>query len=122
MAREFYGATVEAQRAINKLLALPASGREQDWEVELADPRRIGEMLAIASDGGLNLDERRALALLTIASIDEAANAGEVDYQDVERANSILKQDDEVREAMTFYWIDQNRASDTETVKKILLG
>lgn len=48
MAREFYGATVEAQRAINKLLALPASGREQDWEVELADPHRVEEMLAAA--------------------------------------------------------------------------
>lgn len=122
MTREFYGATVEAQRAINKLLALPASGREQDWEIELADPRRIGEMLAIAADGGLNLDERRALALLTIASIDEAADAGEVNHQDIEQANLILGQDDEVRDAMTFYWIDQNRASDAETVKKILLG
>jgi hypothetical protein len=122
MPREFYGATVEAQRAINKLLALPASGREQDWEVELADPHRIEEMLVAASDGGLNLDERCALALLTIASIEESADAGEVNPQDVERAKSILKRDDEVRDAMIFYWIDQNRASDAKTVKKILIG
>ena len=122
MAREFYGATVEAQHAINKLLALPASGREQDWEVELADPHRIGEMLTVASDSSLNLDERCALALLTIASIDESADAGEVNPKDVERAKSILKQDDQVRDAMIFYWIDQNRASNEETVKKILLG
>lgn len=122
MAREFYGATVEAQRAINKLLALPASGREQDWEVELADPHRIEEMLAVAADSDLNLDERCALALLTIASIDEAAEGGGVNPQDLERAQSILKQDDEVREAMIFYWIDQNRASDAETIKKILMS
>lgn len=121
MPREFYGATVESQRVINELLALPASGREQDWEVELADPRRIQEMLAIASDGTLDLDERCALALLIIASIDEAADAGEVNHRDVELANLILKQDDEVRDAMKFFWIDQSRASDTETVKKILL-
>lgn len=121
MAREFYGATVEAQRAINKLLSLPASGREQDWEVELADPYRIEEMLTVASENDLHLDERCALALLTIASIDELAGAGEVNAQVIERARSILTQDEEVRDAMIFYWIDQDHASDMGTVKKILL-
>jgi hypothetical protein len=121
MAQEFYGATVEAQHTINKLLLLPASGREQDWEFEFADPYRIDEMLSVASANDLNTDEKCALVLLIIASIDEAVEIGKVKPENIEQVKSILEQDDKVRDAMIFYWIDQNR-SNAEAVEKMLLG
>lgn len=104
MTKEFYGATVEAQHTVNKLLALPASGREQDWEFELADPNRIEDMLRVLS-GELSYDERCALALLTIASIEEAVEAEIIDSNVVERAKVMLKSDRDVFSSMRFYWI-----------------
>ncbi|MFT3722510.1 MAG: hypothetical protein QM773_02900 [Hyphomonadaceae bacterium] len=119
MAIEFYGATREAERTVNRLLSLPASGHEQDWEFELADPHRVQEMLD-AMETDLSFDERCAVALLTIASIDEAVDAGNVDPGDVQRANSILMRYAQVREAMIFYWVGQKRASNLESIKKVL--
>lgn len=121
MSREFYGATAEAQGSVNKLLSLPASGREQDWEFELADPNRIEEMLNAASTVELNHDEKCALALVLVASIEEAIESGLADRDLIARSRSILRDDGEVLEAMKFYWIEQCRASNEETVRQLLL-
>ncbi|WP_018431374.1 hypothetical protein [Hoeflea sp. 108] len=122
MTREFYGATIQAQRAINGLLNLPASGREQDWEIELADPDRVEEMLEAAVDSNLDYDERCALALLTIASIEELFELGEVSPAIVEQARSTIRQYHDVHEAMVFYWIEQRQASNEENVREVLFG
>ena len=120
MTWEFYGATMQAQHSINELLSLPASGREQDWEFELADPSRIEEMLGAMSSGARSYDEKCALALLMIASAEEAVETGQVDPDLVERARVVFKQDADVREAMLFYWIENGRASRGEFVRDIL--
>jgi hypothetical protein len=120
MAHEFYGATIEAQQSINRLLSLPATGREQDWELELADPSRIEAMLdAITTK--LSDNEKCALALITIASIEEAVAADQFDAGIIERARMALRKDKDVHEAMKFYWIKQGRATDEEVVRKLLL-
>ncbi len=110
MTKEFYGATVEAQRRVNTLLSLPATGGEQDWEFELADPNRIGDMIKAAS-AELSLDEKCALALITIASIEGAVEADDVDASMIEQAKAIIKSDRDVYAAMKFYWIEQGRCS-----------
>ena len=120
MAHEFYGATLQAQRVINELLSLPASGREQDWEIELADPDRVEEMIEAAANTNLDYDERCALALLTIASIEELFASGENSPHIIEKAKSSIAIDNDVRDAMIFYWIEQRRASNEATVKEIL--
>jgi len=116
---EFYGATTAAQRSINALLDLPASGREQDWEFELADPRRVDAMVAAAAETDLSRDERRALFLLLIASIEEGGR-GLVSADALSRTRELLSQDTDVRRAMHFYWLGLNRASDEPLVRSIL--
>lgn len=120
MAREFYGATVQAQHSINKILSLPASGREQDWEFEMADPGRIEEILSAMSRVALSYDEKCALALLAIASIEESIEEGGIDNDLVEKAKATFSQDASIRDAMFFYWIEQDRVSTEEIVQDIL--
>lgn len=120
MSREFYGATSLAQKTINELLALPATGREQDWEFEFADHRRIGDMLTIASNEDLNLDERCALSLLLLASLEEGSEAGELDADITSATQRFLRENPQVHEAMHFYWIEQRKASDEPLMRTIL--
>jgi len=120
MVPSFYGATVDAQRTINKLLLLPASGREQDWEIELADPERIGDMLELAERSDLSYDERCALALLTIASIEELMEEKEVPPGIIAKAKEAISRCSRVREAMIFYWIEQRRSENTVLLGEII--
>lgn len=100
----YYGPTPDAVAMVNRLLDLPASGHEQDWEIELADPKRIGEMLRLLGDTELNLEARSALTLLILHSLDEAAASGA--KADIEAAalRDILDRAPEVRRRMRRYW------------------
>lgn len=120
MTLQFYGATLDAQRSINDLLSLPGTGREQDWEFEFADPNRIGEMMRAAATQHLNRDERCALSLLLIASIEEASATGTLEGDLIHQAHTLFSNDAELREAMVFYWIKQHRASNEALVRKML--
>ncbi|RWM67491.1 MULTISPECIES: hypothetical protein [Mesorhizobium] len=122
MTREFYGCTTDAQRSINVLLSLPATGKEQDWEFELADPNRIGEMLQASATQNLNYDERCALSLLLIASMEERSAAGNLEGDLIRKAHMLFNNNAELRAAMMFYWIELHRSSDDELMRKILLG
>jgi hypothetical protein len=119
MLREFYGATVEAQRSINKLLSFPATGREQDWEFEFADPNRIEDMLNVAATVKLDHDERCALLLILIASIDEAFGSNSPQRDLIERSKIALRTNVRVQEAMEFYWVKQGRASNKQTLEEL---
>jgi hypothetical protein len=122
MTREFYGATADAQRSINDLLLLPATGKEQDWEFELAKPNRIAEMMQVATAHALNFEERCALFLLLIASMEQMSETGNLENHLILKAHLLLGDNPDVREAMIFYWIEQNRSSDAKLSRKILLG
>lgn len=56
---------------LNKLLNLPASGDEQDWDIELADPARLSEFLATFRAYDLTLSVKKAFLALIIASYDQ---------------------------------------------------
>jgi hypothetical protein len=62
-----------------------------------------------------------ALALITIASIEEAVGTGTVDRLMIERAKLTIRGDADVHAAMNYYWIEQGRASDEQTIRQILL-
>jgi hypothetical protein len=111
MKRTYYGATAQAQKVINQLLSLPATGREQDWEVEFADPLRILEMLDISRMRALDLEERCALFVLILASVDELERGPSGDHL-VRQIREILQEDEGVLEAMRFYWIQQMQRTD----------
>jgi hypothetical protein len=122
MTREFFGATANAQHAINMLLSLPASGKEQDWELELANPDRIEEMLDAFLVDDLKFDEKCAVALLMCASVEEAFEVNCLDPVIVDRVKIAIEREGDVHEAMKFYWIEQGQASNEELLKGLLLG
>ncbi len=120
MTREFYGATAEAELVISRLLSLPISRPSQDWELEFADPHRIDEMLNFTSTVELSYDEKCALAMLVIASIEDAVDLGLVDRNLIERVKAFLKQDENVHEAMKFFWTELRQSLQEEVISGLL--
>jgi hypothetical protein len=61
--------TAAAIQSLDSALGLPPSG--QDWEMEVADPRRVSEFLDLYESGKLDEDGRFSLMSLVVASYDE---------------------------------------------------
>jgi hypothetical protein len=102
MDQDYYWPHPDSVRALNQLLNLPATGHEQDWEIELSDPERLDEMVGLFCGGELDLENRSALALLMIFSLDPwGADAGTAD---VERVQLALQSDPAVHDRMRSYW------------------
>jgi hypothetical protein len=97
--------TPDAVRAINALFCLPAHGKEQDWEIELADGTRIPEFLSALSRERLDLECRSALALLALHSFTYPEPAV-VTSEMVASARWTIQRDGEVRDRMLSYWSD----------------
>jgi len=120
MNAEYYGATQKSELEVNHLLGITASGREQDWEFEFADFSNIEKMLNILSDESLDLETKSALALLVIASFEEAFKAN-LDYEIyLSRAARLLSADALVLNRMKFYWLRLKRADDVPKVNLLL--
>ncbi|MBK9946228.1 MAG: hypothetical protein IPP12_03450 [Nitrospira sp.] len=122
MSNKFYGVTREAEKTINLLLNLPASGDEQDWEIELADPSKIDQMLDAFESEGLNFECKSALALLLISSIQDAEEAGALSADQIRRTMQLLSKDGEVLSRMRFYWIELKMASKVRLLDNITSG
>lgn len=120
MTNEYYGAALDAQHSVNVLLLLTVTGREQDWEFELADPARVEEMLAVYTSTEMSIDVRKAFALLLLSSVEEKASLGDVEHALLERITEALQMHPSVRDAMAFYWIDQNLATDPALLRRLL--
>lgn len=104
MQNAYYAPSPTARATINRLLALPATGDEQDWEIELVDPTKVNEMFELLANGSLGLEERSALALLLTHTVDELHDDDEDTSELVPRLHSILASDNEVLRRMRFYW------------------
>lgn len=121
MTREFYGPKADAELIINELFNLPASGKEQDWEIELADPERIDEMLDVLELNEMNFDCKSALCLLIVSSIEEANEAGMLNDLHVQRVSKIFSMNYDLREMMWFYWIHLGRARNINLIKNLFV-
>jgi hypothetical protein len=53
---------------LTAMLRLPATGAEQDWEMELADPSRVDEFVALFDRLELEAEDRKALMALVLGS------------------------------------------------------
>lgn len=62
---------------LNDKLHLPATGMEQDWELELSDSNRISEFVAYLEGGNLDGECQEAMVGLILASFNEAIHRGE---------------------------------------------
>lgn len=104
MRETYHGPTPNARATITRLLALPATGDEQDWEIQLADPNKVEGMFDLLGDVSLGLEERSAVALLLTHTIDELYDDDEDTSDLVPRLRSILASDAKVLSRMRFYW------------------
>lgn len=120
MKISFYGATAAAEQEANRLLGLDASGAEQDWEFEFADPAKIDSILKLLETGGIDQSVRSALCLLLLASIDEALDGEGVSGDRQARVLLRMSDDPVVLEQMKFYWIELGRAIHKSEIKELL--
>ena len=120
MFYEYYGPTAEAEYAINQIMNLPATGKEQDWEIELSDPERIDEMLDILENKILDLENQSALSLLLIGSMEEAGKSGMLHNRQIQRAFKFFQENNKVRGRMCFYWLALGQGDDVDLLKRIL--
>jgi hypothetical protein len=104
MQDDYFGPTPAARAKVNSLLALPATGDEQDWEIELVDPTKIHEMLKLLADNSLSLEERSAVALLLTHTVDELHDDDEDTSELASRLRAVLRSDAGVLHRMRFYW------------------
>ena len=68
--------TAAAHHRLAELLRLPEPPGGQDWEIELADPGRVGEFLDVYDTAELDDDERFTLMELIVASYDDLLEFG----------------------------------------------
>lgn len=102
-ANEYDWPAREATEAVKRLLNLPATGHEQDWEIELADPARLDDILrALATTR--DFETRCALALLSIAALEDAADAGPPDAALVRQARALIAAEQRLHDRMRYYW------------------
>ncbi|MEX1116424.1 MAG: hypothetical protein WEB53_14330 [Akkermansiaceae bacterium] len=117
---KYYGPAAADEQEVNRLLALTASGREQDWEIELADPEKLDKMMYLLESHQLTEHVKTALCLLMLSSFDAELDSGEVNADRVHRAADLLRQDAYVLERMRFYWLDLQRANHMDAMKELL--
>ena len=83
--------TKEAIAALNQALHLPATGREQDWDIELADPDRVGEFVAYFESHLLSEGEKHALMALIFGSLEDLSNKEKVPSELWDRVRHLLR-------------------------------
>lgn len=106
----YYGPTTAAREAVNALLSLPATGIEQDWEIELGDPARLEDFLQVLASNPPDLDIRCALGLLTLATIDDAMDLPSPPrLEQLNRVHELIASDETVWRRLRFYFIGQRQ-------------
>lgn len=96
--------TKGAMTALNQALRLPATGREQDWDIELADPDRVGEFVAYAENHALSGGESYALMALILGSLEDLANREAVSSALWDRVARLFRADPDLYADLVKQW------------------
>jgi len=89
---------------LTSLLALPATGHEQDWDVELADANRISDFLETYYDSSMTSNDKFALMALLLASVDLHIQTEEQVPDEWPRITAILIEELEIHQESLRYW------------------
>jgi hypothetical protein len=118
----YYFLDREAVRRVNAMFGLPASGKEQDWEVEMASADRRGEFFAALASGALvhDPDAEAALAALFIGSADDAIGSGRFSKEEDATARDYFQKRPELREKMARLWFQRGEPIHAETIRRWL--
>lgn len=72
------GEVGEAWRYLNRAFGLPATGDEQDWDLELSNKDRIEEFMVFYETKSLSKVQKQELMKLIISSLDDLAWDGDI--------------------------------------------
>ena len=100
--------TKKAIESVSQKLALPFTGIEQDWEVELADSERVNEFVSFYKDTVLSSNEKKALMSLIFASYDDFLNERDIDENGLWSEIVLLIQSDKdlFKELLNYWGLD----------------
>jgi len=104
MEQAYFGPTQMAVEHLNRELALPATGAEQDWELELADPNKLALMIQLLNSDTLDGETKSALVALTLHSIQQAYDDGADVSAAVLSLRTQMRTDAALRTQMIDYW------------------
>lgn len=96
--------TKEAITALNQALHLPATGREQDWDIELADPDRVDEFVSYFESHSLSEGEKQALMALILGSLEDLANREAVPSALWDRVERLLQAKPDLYSDLVAQW------------------
>jgi len=96
--------TGESIARLSAKLRLPVDPLMQDWDIESADPRRLGEFLDLYETEPLPEDDKFALMALIVASFDDWLGDGGTDGTVVARIREHLDREFALHEATVHYW------------------
>ena len=110
----------KAMAALNQALRLPATGREQDWDIELADPDRVGEFIAYFESHALSEGEKHALMALILGSLEDLSNKKEVSTELWDRVERLLRAEPGLYADLVKQWGPKNDDPDGFAISPLL--
>ena len=112
--------TKEAMATLNQALRLPATGREQDWDIELADPDRVDEFAAYLENHTSSEGEKHALMALILGSLEDLSNREEVSTELCDRIKRLLRADPGLYADLVKQWGPKNDDPDGFAISPLL--
>ena len=98
-----------AVKYLNELFHLPASGQEQDWDIEMAEAKRLNEFTD-AFEINMPLAVKQALLSLILASYDDSLKVDkDLDNHQWNKIKSIIDAEPNHYQQLLAYWaVDDN--------------
>jgi len=119
----FFFLNQSAIRKVNELFSLPAPGKEQDWEIEMADASRRSEFFDVLRSNALtdDPDVHAAVAALFIASADEAITAEQFSDAEDDAAARYCRDNPVLREKMWRLWFQSSEPDNSDQIRRWLI-
>jgi len=90
---------------LSKELSLPYTGIEQDWDIEMANSKRINDFLKFYQQNDLSDDRKTAVMSLILASYDDFLNESNLEDDDRwDEIKSILESERVILADLINYW------------------
>lgn len=98
---------------LSKELALPYTGTEQDWEIEMANSNRINDFVQFYQQNDLSVDKKVAVMSLILASYEDFLNENDLEIDDRwNEIKSILKSERVIFVDLIDYWSLNNEVEE----------
>lgn len=111
----------ETLERLSKLLNLPFTGTEQDWDIEMADQNRIDEFIIFYNEVELTEEMKYATMSLIVASYDDFLNSQELDKDDRwDEIKKLLISEKTVFKDLIEYWAVESEEIDFFRVTPLL--